>query len=362
MPPKATSKPRKRKKRDRSSEDDERHHVKARKTKTPKVNPPKAQSQSPKAPKLPKGLRGPNGIKLKQVQYHKFEDDVVIYHYATSFISVSDFRSLLTRQQHGYVNHLLGPDPLASIPDPSGDELPPGCLEVGYLPSVFVLGGSALGFRFDSNPPTIEWLCFDRDIKESILELLEINTHAQRILFERVASLPRAPTPEKKWDRRLAYTEHKDWFESLKEAGRRPSRLGLTWRRWGTEMMIEGMKKRDGETRLEEERAMTDGIAAMEMEDDYSDAEEDDERGGEQDRDTGISHERGSSGPKTIGRRSVFVYRDPISNQNVISQRSSRSDRSPSSIQPPVLDSRSTNTRQTQPPSSKERSRKKDNC
>ncbi|CAN9455301.1 unnamed protein product [Alternaria sp. RS040] len=355
MSPKVTSKQRKRKKRDHSSEDDERHHVKGRKTKTPKVNPPKAQSQFLKAPKLPRSLRGPKGIKLKQVQYHKFEDDVVIYHYAASFISVSDFRSLLTRQQHGYVNYLLGPDPLASKPDPSGDELPLGCLEVGYLPSVFVLGGSALGFRLDSNSPTIEWLCFDRDVKDSILELLDINTHAQRMLFEHVASLPRAPAPapEKKWDRRLAYTEHKDWYESLKQAGRRPFRLGLTWRRWGTEMMIEGMKKRDEETRLEEGRAMTEGIAAMEM--------EDDERGGE-DRDTEISHERSSSGPKTIGGRSLFVYRDPIPSQNVTPQRNSRSDRSPSSLQPPALGNRSTNTRQTQPPSSKERSRKKDNC
>ena len=362
MPPKATSKPRKRKKRDLSSEDDERHHVKAHKTKTPKVNPLKAQSQFPKASKLPRGLRGPNGIKLKQVQYHKFKDDVVIYHYATSFVSVSDFRSLFTRQQHGYVNHLLGPDPLASIPDPSGDELPPGCLEVGYLPSVFVLGGSALGFRLDSSPPAIEWLCFDRDIKESILELLDINTHPQRMLFEHVASLPRAPTPEKKWDRRLAYTEHKDWYESLREAGRRPFRLGLTWRRWGTEMMIEGMKKRNEETRLEEKRAMGEGVAAMEMEDDYSDAEEGHSGDGEEDRDTRISHQRSSSGPKAIGRRSPFVYRDPISNQNVTPQRSSGSDCSPSSLQPPALGSRSTNTRQAQPLSSKERSQTKDNC
>ncbi|KAF7676084.1 hypothetical protein GT037_005589 [Alternaria burnsii] len=362
MSPKATSKQRKRKKRDHSSEDDERHHVKGRKTKTPKVNPPKAQSQCLKAPKLPRGLRGPKGTKLKQVQYHKFEYDVVIYHYAASFISVSDFRSLLTRQQHGYVNYLLGPDPLASKPDPSGDELLPGCLEVGYLPSVFVLGGSALGFRLDSHPPTIEWLCFDRDVKDSILELLDINTHAQRMLFEHVASLQRAPAPEKKWDRRLAYTEHKDWYESLKEAGRRPFRLGLTWRRWGTEMMIEGMKKRDEETRSEEGRAMTEGVATMDMEDDYADAEEDDERGGEEDRDTGISYERGSNGPKAIGGRSLFVYRDSIPNQNVTPQRSSRSDRSPSSLQPPALGNRSTNTRQTQPPSSKERSRKKDNC
>jgi hypothetical protein len=227
---------------------------------------------------------------------------------------------------------------------------------------VFVLGGSALGFRLDSNPPTIEWLCFDRDVKESILELLDINTHAQHMLFEHVASLPRAPTPEKKWDRRLAYTEHKDWYESLKEAGRRPFRLGLTWRRWGTEMMIEGMKKRNEETRLEEKRAMGEGVAAMEMEDDYSDAEEGHSGGGEEDRDTTIFHQRSSSGPKTISRRSPFVYRDPISNQNVTPQRSSRSDCSPSSLQAPALGSRSTNTRQAQPPSSKERSQKKDNC
>jgi hypothetical protein len=127
-------------------------------------------------------------------------------------------------------------------------------------------------------------------------------------------------------------------------------------------MMIEGMKKRDEETRLEEERAMTEGVAAMEMEDDYSDAEEGHNGGEGEDRDTRISHQRSSSSPKTIGGRSLFVYRDSSSNQNVTPQRNSRSDRSPSSLQPLALGSRSTNTRQTQPPSSKERSRKKDNC
>ncbi|KAL1792893.1 hypothetical protein ACET3X_009400 [Alternaria dauci] len=163
MPPKTTTRPKKRKKRDASPENDRNHCTKARKIEAPQIDLPRTQAQPQNVARLPRGLRGPKGIKLKQIQYHKFNEDIPIYHYAASFLSVPNFRSMLNRQQHGYVNYLLGGDPLASTPTPPGDETPPGCLEVGYLPSVFMLGGSALGFRLPSNPPATQWLCFDRD-------------------------------------------------------------------------------------------------------------------------------------------------------------------------------------------------------
>ncbi|CAG5156512.1 uncharacterized protein ALTATR162_LOCUS4309 [Alternaria atra] len=323
----------KKKKRGRSPSNDNNPQTKARKSN----NPPEAETQ--KLSKWPRGLGGPKGMKLKQLQYHKFEKDVVIYHYCASFITVTDFRSLLNRQQHGYVNYLLGPDPLSSTPTPPGDEPPPGCLEIGYLPSVFHIG---------------EWLCFNTDIKSTILDQLDINTSTQQMLFERVGDLPRPPPPEKKWSRTVAYTEHKDWFESLREAGRRPFRLGVTWRTWGTELMIDGMRKRDEQVRLKERREIMRDVAATDAESDgYSDVEEEeDERGEEEEQDTEYAYQRKAESPGTTGRHMPLVYHDPSSYQAVVPQKSSRSNHSRSSSNASMLSDRIINTPRTQPPSS----------
>jgi hypothetical protein len=285
---------------------------------------------------------------LKQLQYFKIEDDVLIYHYAASFLPVSTFRSLLTRKQHGYVNTLVGPDTLSSTATPPGDEPPRGCLEVGYLPYVFILGGSALGFRIPGDPPTIEWLCFDQDIKSSILDKLDINTDTQTMLFELVASLSRAPPPNKKWSRTLVYTEHKDWWESLKEAGRIPFRLGMTWRTLGTELYIEAMRKRDEQERAPrvrwERNRILGGVADVDDVDAWSDGNADWE-----DEDTGVANQRDAESPETLGRRTPFVYRDPpVPGRNVTPQRSNHS-RSSSNVS--MLSDRSTNTRRKQPTS-----------
>jgi hypothetical protein len=348
MPSKAAMESKTKKKRGHSPSNGNNPQAKARKPN----NPPEAETQKPS--KWPRGLRGPKGMKLKQLQYHKFEKDVVIYHYCASFITTTDFRSLLNRHQHGYVNYLLGPDPLSSIPAPPGDEPLPGCLEVGYLPCVFHLGGSALGFRIPSSPPTVEWLCFNMDIKSNILDQLDINTSTQQMLFEHVGNLPRPPPPEKKWSRTVAYTEHKDWFESLREAGRRPFRLGVTWRTWGTELMIDGMRKRDEQVRLKERGEIMRGDAATDAESDgYSDVEEEgDEQGEEDEQDTGSAHQRNAESPGTTGRHMPLVYRDPVSYQAVVPQKSSRSNHSRSSSNASMLSDRSINTPRTQPPSS----------
>ncbi|KAF7577546.1 hypothetical protein TUN199_10436 [Pyrenophora tritici-repentis] len=134
-------------------------------------------------------IRGPNGIKLKQAQYYRFPSTIRIYHYSASYLSLHTFKSLFRGRAHGYVAALLGSDdPLSrNLLTTATDIIPEGALEVGYLPSVFVHGGSALGFCVGNG--VVEWLCFDRDIKESILDRLDINTKAQKMLFEHVADL-----------------------------------------------------------------------------------------------------------------------------------------------------------------------------
>jgi hypothetical protein len=270
-------------------------------------------------------------MKLKQVRYHKFQEDILIYHYQESFLSVSNLRSLLNRHDHGYVQSLLSDDPFADTPVPPGDETPPGCLEVGYLRDVFQLGGSALGFRM-GDAGGIEWLCFDRDIKMSFLDRIDIDVPSKRMLFEHVADLARSETCRKS-SRKLAYTDHKDWFDALLRAGRKKPRLGLTWRRFGTELRDEHLRRR-------ERRAAIEGDATIDSEVGGAGVLELD----------GHTRQRDADSPETVGRQSL-VYRGAVPDQQFVSPQSSRAKHSRSSSSNSVLSDRSTNIPRTQSPS-----------
>ncbi|KAE8840270.1 hypothetical protein HRS9122_06875 [Pyrenophora teres f. teres] len=227
----------KRKQRSRPFRPANRHATKNKKRKDPRTGP--------------RPTRGPNGIKLKQQQYYKFTSDIRIYHYSAPYLSLHTFKTLLQRRAHGYVAALLGSDEALSrnmLTTPT-DVIPPGALEVGYLPSVFAHGGSALGFRLGNG--VVEWLCFDRDIKESVLDKLDINTETQRMLFDHVADLEK-PVPVSSTSRKVPYTEHKDWYESLREAGWRPCVVRLGWRNFGWDIKDEILRRR--RRALEEER------------------------------------------------------------------------------------------------------------
>jgi hypothetical protein len=105
----------------------------------PNANHAKTKTETTKKNK-PLVPRGPYGKKLKQIRYHQFTHNVSIYHFQASFISISTFRSLLKRQEHGYVSTLFSPDPLTNKPVMDGDEMPVECMEVGYLRDFFVAG------------------------------------------------------------------------------------------------------------------------------------------------------------------------------------------------------------------------------
>ena len=256
----------------------------------------------------PRVIRGPNGIKLKQQPYYKFNVDIAIYHYCASFLSLHNFKALLQRPQHGYVDALLGEDEtlaqnLLTTPD---DTLPAGCLEVGYLPGVFVRGGSALGFRLGTG--VVEWLCFDRDVKAIILDKLDINTATQRMLFEHVADLAR-PETLTKTTRKLPYTEHRDWYESLKGAGRRRFMLGLSWRSFGWEAKNEKLRLKALQDARRQQRVL------IVTEEDWVDAEDGEEEGEEEEEEEeefANNDSRDTDSPETIGRRSPVVHVNPV--------------------------------------------------
>jgi hypothetical protein len=229
----------------------------------PKANQTKTKTETKKKnkPRVPRGLYG---MKLKQIRYHQFTHNVSIYHFQASFISISTFRSLLKRQEHGYVSTLFSPDPLANKPVMDGDEMPVECMEVGYLRDVFVAGGSALGFRVGNN--TVEWMCFDRDIKASILDKIDVQTSVYPMLFEHVGDTER---PAAGKGRKVQFTEHRDWYECLKGAERKLFTLSITWRKFGTEMQMEHL-------RLRREHEEKDHEDAEEEYEDASEAHRDD--------------------------------------------------------------------------------------
>jgi hypothetical protein len=192
-----------------------------------------------------KPILGRNGMKLKQLQYRSYRHDIAIYHFQAYYTSIHNFRSILRRKEHGYVGVLLGvdhPGHYKAIID--GDEIAEGCIEAGYLYNVFQNGGSALGFCMGNN--VIEWLCFDRDIKASLLDKIAIETPMSQMLFDYVGSVEKGIVKPRV---KGADLEHKGWYESLLKAERPPAMLKLSWATFRTELMREyERKRRDYET------------------------------------------------------------------------------------------------------------------
>ena len=249
----------------------------------------------------PRAIRGPNNIPLKQQPYYKFNVDIAIYHYCASYLSLHNFKALLQRPQHGYVDALLGEDDTLAqnLLTTADDTLPAGCFEVGYLPGIFVRGGSALGFRLGTG--VVEWLCFDRDVKATILDKLDINTATQRMLFEHVADLAK-PETLTKTTRRVPYTEHKDWYESLKGAGRRRFVLGLSWRNFGREARNENLRLKALQDARRQQRVL------IVTEEDWEEEKEGEE---EEEEEFANDDSRDTDSPETIGRRSPVVHVNP---------------------------------------------------
>jgi hypothetical protein len=227
--------------------------------------------------------------KLKQIQYRSYQATIQIYHFRADYMSVSTFRNLLNRHKDGYIDKLVSTDTLRTEQFiPTGDELPAGCIEVAYLPSVFpktsaTTSGSALGFRMPNN--IIEWLCFDRLIETSLLEcwVCDRSTRAVRAkqksdesnevrLFDLVGFLGKGMERRRV---RGGNKEHKLWHDGLWAARRRTVRLRLTWRNYKAEC-----REWREERRVEGERARGEGVG-------WEESDEMDEEEGGSDEDVG---------------------------------------------------------------------------
>lgn len=206
----------------------------------------------------------PIRLRLKQIQYRSYQRVIQIYHFRTSYLSVYDFRNLLDSADNEYIDTLIGVDTLLENQYiPPGDEVPPNCIEVAYLPGVFprrkMADGSALGFRVGNG--TIEWFCFGRGVDESFLSKLVwdgnageafimddgVDPNDNRLLFNPVATLDKGTFRRVV---RAAHLEHKMWHKSLWEAEMRKLSLTLTYKGFARDLkseMVREMKEETGE-------------------------------------------------------------------------------------------------------------------
>lgn len=200
------------------------------------------------------------GPPLRTIRLQRYTTPIQIFHYLSSYLPLPAFRKLLTWKTHGYIDTLLGPDPLPNTKLPHGDEIPDGCIEVAYLDSVFTPSGSALGFR--TGKDMVQWLCFDRAVDVQILfktdvEVKNSTSADMRMLFDHVASLAKYPGQAKQ---RRANVEYKGWWRSLSTAELRPRRVRLEWRGSG-----KGLREEYEKARLEREEQVVWGEREMEV-------------------------------------------------------------------------------------------------
>ncbi|KAF1837703.1 hypothetical protein BDW02DRAFT_627802 [Decorospora gaudefroyi] len=307
--------------------------------------PKKKRTKKPKPAKpakriyRPRIYHGPNGIKLKQIQYHKYHHDIPIYH------TSQPPPTHLTRRSHGYVAQLLSTDPLHNKPVTDGDEIPAGCMEVVYLVDVFQHGGSAVGYRVGGD--VVVWLCFEGDVRGSVLG---------EGGFDLVGFVWR---PEGK---KVRGSEHRAWNVALRSAGRRPVRLRVSWRRFESEMLVEEERKRKRERVVGGEDVDVDEDVWDDEEDEEEDGvyeEEEEEQQAQQQ--TTTDHEAPIHQPQKIHRHAHHIYPDPDPDPDTwqpvdvaISVRGSKQNASPkphsdshsrsSSSESSVLSDRHTNT------------------
>lgn len=229
------------------------------------------------------------GARLKQIQYRSYQCTIQIYHFRKTCLSLNDFRSLLNRDLHDYVDSLISYDALAHLEPSEGDKVPADCIEVAYMPNIFTRGkvklyGCALGFRIDKT--SIDWMCFQGDIEATILSTFivrlqgsavqcgpmpDLHPDDPRKLFDFVAEMPKGLN-----QRRVkgANEEHRLWHDALWSAKLRKVKLKLTWKNYTAELVAHTAAER-AQIEVEEEtwadremrKELEDAMAAEKWED-----------------------------------------------------------------------------------------------
>jgi hypothetical protein len=202
--------------------------------------PPKSQTITAPKPKLP----APGSVVLQQLQYRSYKYTILLYHYSAYLLPQWKLRNTMTLYEKGYHHSSLGLDPLRNMRVAPGDEIPPGRIEVAYLPHVFQKGGSAVGFRTPGR--NIEWLCF-RLPAQGLLE--QARGDNGEVLFDLVATLEKGGKGEK------GHPEHRAWFESVRDSTEKDITLHLSWKNKQRDWELHE-KEREAQEKEAQEREM----------------------------------------------------------------------------------------------------------
>ncbi|KAH6621916.1 hypothetical protein C7974DRAFT_414598 [Boeremia exigua] len=200
---------------------------------------------------------------LQIIQYRSYQRDIYIYHVRRNLLPLPLIRRALQRQNE-YHDRLSSFDPMRHYPVTDGDEIPAGCIEAAYLPSVFHGHGSALALRSDQASKTVEWFVFSGPFHDIFLSqiictngdwILQPDLHADdpRKVFDLVGYAGKGLQTRTV---RGANREHKGWHDSLSSAEETKRTVKLTWKGYGNELKADQERRRREETAegTEEER------------------------------------------------------------------------------------------------------------
>ncbi|KAF2475395.1 uncharacterized protein BDR25DRAFT_301085 [Lindgomyces ingoldianus] len=249
-------------------------------------------------------LKQPWDFTLPVIQYRAFRNHPIhLYHFNTVLLSFRDLKNSFTSHELGWQHSLTGLDPGRDWRIPDGDEIPFGCIEVGYLSNVFRatekapkskaarLRGCAIGFRLQEARGEgcvigcpiagIEWFCFRRPMKEMLEQMTGMGG---RKVFNLVAHIEKGSMD---WS-----NEHREWYESMVGGVYKPMKLRLKCGRCARNELqaanavkIEGdenggQETRQGDTKLKlrirlgrSSRDHSISVATGETEDQYDEGE-----------------------------------------------------------------------------------------
>ncbi|KAF3041338.1 hypothetical protein E8E12_007301 [Didymella heteroderae] len=189
---------------------------------------------------------------LQVIQYRSYQRDIFIYHVRTHLVPLSAVRRALQGQER-YRDRLTSYDPIRYFDVIKGDEVPSGCIEAAYMPSVLHGYGSALALRVGSDlgSDAVDWYVFNGPIDESFLSRI-VCADGDWIMRSGVES----DDPLKVFDLvgyaekglktrtvRGANREHKGWHDALCASQPVKKKVKLTWKNFGHELKADQERK-----------------------------------------------------------------------------------------------------------------------
>ncbi|KAJ4991543.1 hypothetical protein SVAN01_02924 [Stagonosporopsis vannaccii] len=198
------------------------------------------------------------GIQI--IQYRSYQRDILIYHVHEHLVSLLPIRKAL-QSQKSYHDKLVSFDPIRYYTVIEGDEIPTGCIEAAYMPSILHGNGSALALRSNKKAGKVEWFVFRGPIHETFLSQIilfgnnwvlqsDLNPDDPRKVFNLVGYAEKGLKTRRV---RGANAEHKGWHDSLCSGEQEKVSVKFTWKEYGNELKAEQERRRQEAEEVGEE-------------------------------------------------------------------------------------------------------------